>query len=82
MSLTPLPTKSGKKKDAAAVSNKKIVGPVDEDTKSGLARMLDAHMSDMSTILNGAGRLLFYLMIQLFFKYLDMVQAATRTTLV
>jgi hypothetical protein len=51
-----LSVESAKKKDAAALSNKKIIIPVDEDARSGLARMLDAHMSDMGTILNGAPR--------------------------
>ncbi len=53
-----LSAKSGKKKDAAAVSNKKSDNSLDEDARSGLAKMLDAHMSEMGTILNGAQRLL------------------------
>jgi hypothetical protein len=44
--------KAGKKKDVAAVSNKKIA-TADDEARSGLVRMLDAHMSDMGTILNG-----------------------------
>ncbi len=77
-----LSDKSGKKQDAAAVSTNKIVSPVDEDARSGLARMLDAHMSDMGTILNGILRFFIRYDDSIFFiSRPEVVQAATRTTL-
>ena len=47
---------AGKNKDPAALSGKQTAESADIESKSRLERMLDAHMSDMNTILNGESR--------------------------
>ncbi len=44
---------AAKKKDTAVPSSKQAQSNADFDSKSSLEKMLDAHMSDMNTILNG-----------------------------